>query len=51
MVHKVWFETRRAVRNLGTVSGLRASTDLPVSLIRDAGVRARWLRRQQYLQG
>lgn len=48
MAQQVWFETRRVVRNLGTVSGLRALTDLPGSLVRDARVRARWLRRQRH---
>lgn len=50
MIHQVWFETRRVARTLGTVSGLRAFTELPGSLIRDARIRARWLRRQQHLQ-
>jgi MFS family permease len=50
MIHQVWFETRRVARTLGTVSGLRALTELPGSLIRDARIRARWLRRQQHLQ-
>lgn len=46
MMQQVWFETRRAARNLGTVSGLRALTELPGSLVRDARLRARWMRRQ-----
>lgn len=50
MVHQLWFEARRAARTLGTVSGLRALTELPGSLARDARVRARWQRRQQRLQ-
>ena len=50
MVHQLWFETRRMARTLGTVSGLRALTELPGSLIRDARLRARWLRRQQHMQ-
>lgn len=50
MIHQVWFETRRVARTLGTVSGLRALTELPGSLVRDARIRARWLRRQQHLQ-
>lgn len=47
MIHQLWFETRRVARTLGTVSGLRAVTELPGSLIRDARIRTRWLRRQQ----
>lgn len=47
MMQQVWFETRRAARNLGTVSGLRALTELPGSFVRDARLRARWMRRQR----
>lgn len=50
MINQIWFETRRVARTLGTVSGLRALTELPGSLVRDARIRARWLRRQQYVQ-
>lgn len=46
MIGELWFETRRVARNLGTVSGLRGLTELPGSLVRDARLRARWLRRQ-----
>ncbi|MFC4255839.1 MFS transporter [Altererythrobacter xixiisoli] len=48
MVQQVWFETRRAARNLGTVSGLRALTEFPGSFVRDARVRVRWLRKQRH---
>lgn len=50
MVQQVWGETRRVARNLGTVAGLRALTELPGSLVREARVRARWLRRQRRIQ-
>lgn len=39
-------QTRRVVRNLGTVSGLRALTELPGPLLREARVRARYRRRK-----
>lgn len=45
MVHLIG-ETRRAARNLGTVAGLRALTDMPGNLVRDLRVRARWRRRR-----
>jgi MFS family permease len=47
MVQQLVGQTRRVVRNLGTVSGLRAVTELPGSLIRDARLRIRWQRRQR----
>lgn len=47
MVQQLWGETRRVARNLGTVAGLRALTELPGSLAREAQVRTRWLRRQR----
>lgn len=34
-------ETRRNIRNISTVAGLRAATDVPVSLLRDARVKLR----------
>jgi MFS family permease len=46
MLQQLAGQTRRVVRNLGTVSGLRAVTELPSSLLRDARLRIRWLRRQ-----
>jgi hypothetical protein len=46
MVAEVLHETRRSVRNLGTVAGLRAVTVFPAMLLRDARLRARFLRRQ-----
>lgn len=49
MVQQLLGQTRRAVRNLGTVSGLRALTELPGSLVRDARVRIRFRRRQRRL--
>jgi len=47
MLQQLAGQTRRVVRNLGTVSGLRAVTELPSSLLRDARVRIRWQRRQR----
>lgn len=47
MLQQVLGETRRVARSLGTVSGLRALTDLPGSLIHDARLRSRWLRMQR----
>lgn len=46
MVRQLIGETRRVAQNLGTVAGLRTLTELPVALLRDARLRARWLRRQ-----
>lgn len=51
MVQELFGETRRAVRNLGTVAGLRAITDLPGTFLREARVRARYHRRQRALAG
>jgi hypothetical protein len=51
MVLQLLGETRRVARNLGTVSGLRALTELPAALLHDARVRARWLRRNRALAG
>jgi len=48
MVQQVIFETRRSVRNISTVAGLRSLTDLPASFLRDASLRARFLRRQRF---
>ena len=39
-------ETRRSIRNISSVAGLRAATDLPGNLLRDARLRVR-LRRAQ----
>lgn len=47
LLQQVIGETRRAVRNVSTVAGLRAVTELPVNLLRDARLRARWRRRQR----
>jgi MFS family permease len=44
MVYQVLNETRRGIRNISSVAGLRAATDLPVSLLRDARLRLRWRR-------
>jgi MFS family permease len=46
MVEEVINVTRRSIRNISTVAGLRLATDLPASLLRDARVRARRLRRE-----
>jgi len=44
MVHHVLSETRRSIRNISSVAGLRAATDIPGSLLRDARVHLRWRR-------
>lgn len=46
MVGQVLDETRRTIRNISSVAGLRAATDLPGALVRDARLRMR-LRRAQ----
>ena len=46
MVSQVLSETRRGIRNISTVAGLREATAIPVSLLRDARVRLRWVRAQ-----
>lgn len=47
MVEEVINQTRRSVRNVSTVAGLRAVTNLPGTFLREAEVRARFLRRQR----
>ncbi len=47
MVNQVIGETWRGLRNMSSVAGLRAATDLPASLIRDANLRVRWHRTQR----
>lgn len=46
LVGEMFSETRRSIRNISTVAGLRAATAVPASLLRDARVRLRWLRVQ-----
>lgn len=46
MIQQVLHQTRRSVRNLSTVAGLRAATEIPVLLLRDARVRMRFRRMQ-----
>lgn len=46
MVQQLVGETRRVARNLGTVSGLRGITELPVALLRDARLLARHRRQR-----
>lgn len=46
LVGEMFSETRRNIRNISTVAGLRAATAVPASLLRDARVRLRWLRAQ-----
>lgn len=46
MVGQVLNETRRTIRNISSVAGLRAATDLPGALLRDAHVRRRLKRAQ-----
>jgi MFS family permease len=50
MVSEIISETRRTIRNISTVAGLRDATAVPVSLLRDARVRLR-LRRAQGSKG
>lgn len=47
MVGQVLNETRRTIRNISSVAGLRAATDLPAALLRDARLRIRLKRAQQ----
>ena len=49
MVGQVLNETRRTIRNISSVAGLRAATDIPAALLRDARLRVR-LRRAQEAQ-
>jgi MFS family permease len=46
MVSEVLNETRRNIRNISSVAGLRGATAVPISLLRDARVRLRWRRAQ-----
>ncbi len=46
MVGQVLNETRRSIRNISSVAGLRAATDLPGTLLRDARTRIRLKRVQ-----
>lgn len=46
MLQQVLDQTRRSVRNLSTVAGFRAATELPANLLREATVRARLQRRR-----
>lgn len=46
MLQEVFDQTRRSVRNLSTVAGFRAATELPGNLLREARVRARLQRRR-----
>jgi MFS family permease len=48
MMEQVLNQTRRTVRNVSTVAGLRTLTYLPAAFLREAEVRARFLRRQRY---
>lgn len=47
MLQQVIHQTRRTARNISTVAGLRTLTYLPATLLRDAEVRARFLRLQR----
>ncbi len=51
MIHAVMTETRRNVRNLGTVAGLRALTIVPGTMLREARTRARFDRLQRRRDG
>ncbi len=48
MINQVIGETRRSIRNISTVAGLRAATDIPASLLRDARLRIRLRRARQH---
>ncbi|UYY78510.1 MFS transporter [Sphingomonas sp. R1] len=47
MVGQLLNETRRTIRNISSVAGLRTATDLPASLLRDARARRRERRAQR----
>jgi MFS family permease len=47
MIQQVINQTRRTARNLSTVAGLRTLTYVPATLLRDAELRARFLRIQR----
>ncbi|MCT8003392.1 MFS transporter [Sphingomonas sanguinis] len=47
MVGQLFNETRRTIRNISSVAGMRAATDLPGALLRDARLRIRLKRAQQ----
>ena len=51
MIGHVIGETRRGIRNISTVAGLRTATDIPVSLLRDARLRIRLRRARQHRSG
>jgi MFS family permease len=51
MLQQMLHQTRRSVRNLSTVAGLRALTELPAGLLRDARLRARFQRRRKAQAG
>lgn len=48
MVNQVLSETRRTIRNISSVAGLRAATELPGALLRDARLRVRLRRAQNF---
>ncbi len=48
MLQQVLHQTRRRVRNLSTVAGFRAATELPANLLREARARARLQRRRAW---
>ena len=48
MLAQVIGETRRGIRNISSVAGLRAATDVPASLLRDARLRIRLRRARQH---
>ncbi|WP_052730470.1 MFS transporter [Sphingomonas sp. SRS2] len=47
MIEQLLHQTRRSVRNLSTVAGLRALTEIPATLVRDAHVRLRFTRKRR----
>ena len=47
MLQQIFAQTRSSINNLSTVPGLRALTEIPESIIRDAKIRTRWLRMRQ----
>lgn len=50
MMQQVIGETRRVVRNLGTVAGLRALTDMPGAFLHDRRLRGRLRRMQRQMR-
>jgi MFS family permease len=50
MVRQVVDQTRSTIHNFSTVTGLKALTELPANLLRDARIRARFLRTKGHVR-